>query len=291
MSIEVCTGVMNLFEFGDERYRALLEGKFSKGLGIQVFRRLLGVTQEELASKLGVTMSAVSSWENGRSSCSPERIEQIAQVLGVLPARLLNPALADVEKASHTSLYAGHKLNRMVLSVPQADISSNGVKGETKGYVASNAIVNIAGKAYKVAHLDRLPTPGERKQSICWVYGPSDVVRSVPGHNYSIFIREPSKVEVVQLSFGGWVRLGEAIRSYMRLRHMSNENLARRLECSTQFVGELLNSSGLDAAWVNTHWGTLDLMTDIMRVDAGTFHIFTQRGREFVLSKVLEGIV
>lgn len=289
--------MINLFELGDERYHQLLEGKFSKGLGIQVFRRLLGVRQEDLAAQLGVTPAAVSSWENGKVSCSPERIQQISQALGILPARLVNPAVAEVEEASHTALYAGYKFKRMTLKVPQVSQVTEKVldeeirkpvKRSTRDY--AEHLIRLSGKSYKVCYLDRLPTYEERRMGVCWVFGPNNIVRTEPGSNYLALMREPTRVEVVQLSFGGWLYLGHAIRSYMELRRISNKSLARSLGCDPTFVGELMNASGLNNDWVNEYWGTLDLMTDIMHLDAGTFHMFTQRGRDFVLSKVLEGL-
>lgn len=288
-----------MFELGDERYHQLLEGKFSKGLGIQVFRRLLGVKQEDLAAQLGVSAAAISSWENGRVSCSPERIQQISQALGILPARLVNPAVAEVEEASHTTLYDGHKFKRMVLRVPQVtqvvkqekapevEIQKP-IRRSTPDYV--DHIVRLGDRTYQVRHLDRLPTYDERRMDVCWVFGPNNIVRTEPGRTYLRLTREPTRVEVVQLSFGGWLYLGYAIRSYMELRRISNKSLARSLGCNLTFIGELMNASGLNNDWVNEYWGTLDLMTDIMHLDAGTFHMFTQRGRDFVLSKVLEGI-
>jgi transcriptional regulator with XRE-family HTH domain len=51
-------------------------------VNISVTRKKAGVTQGELAEKLGVTQGAVSQWENGDTKPSVELLPKLASVLG-----------------------------------------------------------------------------------------------------------------------------------------------------------------------------------------------------------------
>ncbi|TQE99929.1 MAG: helix-turn-helix transcriptional regulator [Spiribacter salinus] len=41
----------------------------------------MGLTQEKLAAKLGVTFASVNRWENGKAKPSPLALKQIADLL------------------------------------------------------------------------------------------------------------------------------------------------------------------------------------------------------------------
>lgn len=57
-------------------------GRFVKSL-----RELLGLSQEKMAAKLGVTFSSVNRWENGHTRPSPLAMKQIeALVVSLGPA-------------------------------------------------------------------------------------------------------------------------------------------------------------------------------------------------------------
>ncbi len=53
------------------------------GMQIRQFRRQQGVTQAELARKIGVKQYSIARWEKGQNSPTPERLAKIAEVLGV----------------------------------------------------------------------------------------------------------------------------------------------------------------------------------------------------------------
>lgn len=53
------------------------------GKRIDFLRGLMGITQEELAKKIGVTQSAVCSWEVGRAIPSAKKIDDIVKAFGV----------------------------------------------------------------------------------------------------------------------------------------------------------------------------------------------------------------
>lgn len=46
-------------------------------------RREAGISQKELAAKLGVAPSAVSNWENGQNSIDTDRLFVMCEILGV----------------------------------------------------------------------------------------------------------------------------------------------------------------------------------------------------------------
>ena len=61
----------------------------SIGNRIAKYRKAKGMTQEELAAKLGVSSQAVSKWENDASSPDISLLPQLCQVLGVSADELL----------------------------------------------------------------------------------------------------------------------------------------------------------------------------------------------------------
>ena len=46
-------------------------------------RRKAGLTQGELAEKLGVSVSCVSFWENGRTTPTADKVQKMAKILSV----------------------------------------------------------------------------------------------------------------------------------------------------------------------------------------------------------------
>jgi transcriptional regulator with XRE-family HTH domain len=56
------------------------------GKSIKKHRDAAGLTQEQLAEKVGVGRVAVARWEIGATAPSLEMIETVAKILGVHPA-------------------------------------------------------------------------------------------------------------------------------------------------------------------------------------------------------------
>ena len=48
---------------------------------IRVLRERIGLTQEKLAAKLGVTFPTINRWENGKTTPSPLAMKQIEELL------------------------------------------------------------------------------------------------------------------------------------------------------------------------------------------------------------------
>jgi transcriptional regulator with XRE-family HTH domain len=57
-------------------------------------RTAKGITQTELAAKLGVAQTTISAWELGVSEPSIARLRQIARALGVKVADLIDGEIA-----------------------------------------------------------------------------------------------------------------------------------------------------------------------------------------------------
>ena len=56
-------------------------------------RKQQGMSQAELASKLGVTQQAVGKWESGKSSPDPTTVARIAEILSTTADFLLDTCL------------------------------------------------------------------------------------------------------------------------------------------------------------------------------------------------------
>jgi len=67
------------------------------GSRISKFRKAKGLTQEELASRLGVSSQAVSKWENDASCPDISLLPQLCQVLGITSDELLTGKSSEVK--------------------------------------------------------------------------------------------------------------------------------------------------------------------------------------------------
>lgn len=69
------------------------------GSVIKKYRKEIGITQEEMANRLGVTTPAVNKWENGNSNPDIELLAPIARLLHISLDALLSfhETLSDVE--------------------------------------------------------------------------------------------------------------------------------------------------------------------------------------------------
>lgn len=70
------------------------------GKNIRQYRKVAGLTQEELAQKVGISTMSIRRYENGERIASKEIIETIAAALGVDPYGLYswNQATAALEE-------------------------------------------------------------------------------------------------------------------------------------------------------------------------------------------------
>lgn len=92
--------------------------KLNVGENILYWRRLKGMKQEELAKKVGISPAALSNIENGSSKPDIERIEDIAEALGVEPNQLLQHPQQFYTSGSTVNSHSnlpGQQLDRSIL--------------------------------------------------------------------------------------------------------------------------------------------------------------------------------
>jgi transcriptional regulator with XRE-family HTH domain len=76
------------------------------GMRLQQARQELGLTQEELAARLGCTQAALSNYELGKRRLHLAGLEQIAQILGKpLSYFIESPPASEEEGISHIISY------------------------------------------------------------------------------------------------------------------------------------------------------------------------------------------
>ena len=81
------------------------------GVVIKKYRKEAGMTQEEMANRLGVTTPAVNKWENSNSKPDIELLAPIARLLDIS----LDTLLSFHEYSSRIS-NRKHRLQRVVIS-------------------------------------------------------------------------------------------------------------------------------------------------------------------------------
>ena len=87
-----------ILEGGDD-LREILAGNISR------YRKDLGLTQEALAAKLGITFQAVSKWETGQTMPDTLLLPKLAQILGVSVDKLLGYEVFGGETSYYESDY------------------------------------------------------------------------------------------------------------------------------------------------------------------------------------------
>lgn len=102
--------------------------KYEIGGRIRLYRKQSGLTQEQLASKINVTKSRVSNWEQGINRPDADILADICRALNVLPSDLLDVHLSTDELTDHE-----RKVIRAYRSKPEIQQAVNillGVEGE-----------------------------------------------------------------------------------------------------------------------------------------------------------------
>lgn len=78
--------------------------KYEIGSRIRKYRKLRGMTQEQLADKINVTKSRVSNWEQGINRPDADILADICKTLNVSPSELLDVHLTDDVLSEHEKL-------------------------------------------------------------------------------------------------------------------------------------------------------------------------------------------
>ena len=78
--------------------------KYEIGSRIRKYRKICGMTQEQLADKINVTKSRVSNWEQGINRPDADILADICKTLNVSPSELLDVHLTDDVLSEHEKL-------------------------------------------------------------------------------------------------------------------------------------------------------------------------------------------
>ena len=70
------------------------------GNGIRVMRKEAGLTQAQLAERLGISRPLLSFYENGRAIADYETVKRMANELDCTVGDLYRPAVMDIIQAS-----------------------------------------------------------------------------------------------------------------------------------------------------------------------------------------------
>ena len=67
------------------------------GQNLRAYRRARGINQEDFADRLGLHRTYLGDIERGERNLSLQKVELVAEVLGLEPLSLLTPGLAGQE--------------------------------------------------------------------------------------------------------------------------------------------------------------------------------------------------
>lgn len=101
-----------------------------------------GLTQEELAGKVGVKKSAVAKWENGRvSEIKRSNLKNLADVLGLNPTQLLGDIDRDPIGVADelADIYLDPELRSMITAYKQLNDEKKAQARAYIQYLSSNA--------------------------------------------------------------------------------------------------------------------------------------------------------
>ncbi len=77
------------------------EMRYSIGNRIRKYRENIGISQKELARRIGVTNSRVSNWEQGVNRPDADILVKLCVALSVSPSELLDVHLSDDDLSEH----------------------------------------------------------------------------------------------------------------------------------------------------------------------------------------------
>ena len=97
---------------------------------IAAYRRKLGLTQEALAQKLGVTNQAVSKWESGQSCPDITLLPQLADLFGITIDQLFGREAPQAEPAPAQLPWPDDGTLRVVLDAGHRHIGSQPAAGD-----------------------------------------------------------------------------------------------------------------------------------------------------------------
>ncbi|GAB0120084.1 helix-turn-helix domain-containing protein [Acidisoma sp. 7E03] len=97
-------GARNAHSYDGSRPEPLPAAAEGDGARIRQIRRYLGLSQQRLASRSGVSRSAIAQWETGRTGQAQSNLTGVAAALGVSVRYLLTGDDGDAETADEQAL-------------------------------------------------------------------------------------------------------------------------------------------------------------------------------------------
>ena len=132
---------------------------------LKMFRTESGLTQEELAEKLGVSRQAVAKWERGESIPDVESCVKLAEIYGTTVDMLVHSFGAQVHTGDGKHIFGLSRVNsKGQLTLPASCRKVFGIKpgdtmlilgDENKGGVAIVKVGGMAGSLAKFIHKDK----------------------------------------------------------------------------------------------------------------------------------------
>lgn len=83
------------------------------GKNVRKYRKLRGLSQEQLAEKVDVAMKTVSQWENGKTFIEHKNLQKLCEVLGVNEDQLLG----TFPKSNIKTI--SNEINNIVIQLPE----------------------------------------------------------------------------------------------------------------------------------------------------------------------------
>lgn len=93
------------------------------GKKIQLYRKRLNLTQDDLASRLFVTRQALSKWENGSSIPTIDTIIDLSKILGISFEELL--CLDDTIDIDENDIFRGHSRDYVISRMINKELNVN----------------------------------------------------------------------------------------------------------------------------------------------------------------------
>ena len=162
-------------------------GKLEFGKYLFRLRKNLGLSQEELAERVGVHLNTISQWENGIYAPKTEKIKKLAKALNVTELELLN---GSVKQEFEVKILMGVKTLPNVAGIEITDNSFFYGVDDEKPQIHIGGMVNIG-------------TPQEREESLkkiiasfqraCWMFDHKDEAEAqIPDFDAAVNTIQPA---------------------------------------------------------------------------------------------------
>ncbi len=113
--------------------------KIDNGERIKRARNSTGLSQKDIAEKLGITQQSYSNWESGRANPSPENLRKLADILEVSPSYILG--WEDENRRDKMTIYIDMLIEK---TVNEKIVWVSAERGDDKGYFTVEQFNNLS---------------------------------------------------------------------------------------------------------------------------------------------------